>query len=59
MPKAAKTAKRSDGNKKVVFTGKRVKGTWSLESKIAGSSRRSAVNEGVMVTENRRVRTLH
>lgn len=46
-------------SKKLVFSGKRLQGTWIMETKLAVPVRRSALNDGVVVAENRRVRTLH
>jgi hypothetical protein len=44
---------------RVVATGKRVKGTWIMESRLSPkpSTRRSGAS--VLAGENRRVRTLH
>ncbi len=44
---------------RVVLTGKRIKGTWSMESRLTPKIRRSSSNEGVVIAENRYVRTLH
>ncbi|MFN2427644.1 MAG: hypothetical protein ABR587_14485 [Candidatus Binatia bacterium] len=46
-------------SKKLVFSGKRLQGTWIMETKLDVPVRRSALNSGVVVAENRRVRTLH
>ncbi len=46
-------------SRKLVFSGKRLQGTWVMETKLAVPVRRSALNDGVVVAENRRVRTLH
>jgi hypothetical protein len=50
-------SKRSGG--KVVVTGKRIKGTWVMESSIAPKTRRGKPSDVILETENRRVRTLH
>ena len=47
------------GSKKLVFSGKRVDGTWIMETNLPVPVRRSALNSGVVVADNRRVRTLH
>lgn len=52
------TAEKSD-SKKLVFSGKRLKGTWIMETNLPVPVRRSALNDGVVVSDNRRVRTLH
>jgi len=44
---------------RVVYTGKRIEGTWTMESKLPAKVRRSDFNDGVVVADNRRVRTLH
>jgi hypothetical protein len=44
---------------KLVFSGKRVEGTWIMETQLAVPVRRSAMNANVVVADNRRVRTLH
>jgi len=50
--------KRSAG--KLVVTGKRVRGTWMIESKLPAKAKRSARDPGLLIdSENRRVRTLH
>lgn len=46
-------------SKKLVFSGKRLQGTWIMETKLDVPVRRSALNSGVVVADNRRVRTLH
>jgi len=43
----------------VVVTGKRVRGTWVVESLLSPQPRRTRANASVLVGENRRVRTLH
>ena len=45
--------------KKVVATGKRVRGVWTMESSLRPRARRNAADPSVLVAENRRVRTLH
>lgn len=52
------TTPKSD-SKKLVFSGKRLQGTWIMETKLDVPVRRSALNSGVVVADNRRVRTLH
>jgi hypothetical protein len=45
---------------KLVVTGKRVQGTWMIESMLPAKAKRSARDPGLLVDgENRRVRTLH
>jgi len=46
-------------DKKVVFSGKRVKGTWIMETDLPVPVRRSALHSEMVVSDNRRVRTLH
>lgn len=46
-------------SKKLVFSGKRLEGTWTMETQLAVPVRRSALNANVVVADNRRVRTLH
>lgn len=55
--KNTKTSKAE--SKKLVFSGKRVEGTWVMETNLPVPVRRSAMNAGVVVADNRRVRTLH
>jgi hypothetical protein len=45
--------------RKLVFSGKRREGTWIMETTLPVSVRRSPLNAGVVVADNRRVRTLH
>lgn len=46
--------------RKVVVTGKRVRGTWMIESRLPAKAKRSKRDPGLMLdSENRRVRTLH
>jgi hypothetical protein len=53
-----KESKRPEA--KLVVTGKRVRGTWMIESSLPARARRSQRDPGLMVdAENRRVRTLH
>ncbi len=47
------------GSTKVVVTGKRVKGGWTMESRLPLRSSASKSPEGLTPLENRRVRTLH
>lgn len=45
---------------KLVVTGKRVRGTWMIESMLPAKAKRSSRDPGLLVDgENRRVRTLH
>ena len=44
---------------RVVATGKRVKGTWIMESLLSPKAGRNRSASSVLVGENRRVRTLH
>jgi len=45
---------------KLVVTGKRVRGTWMIESTLPAKAKRSPRDPGLLVDgENRRVRTLH
>lgn len=45
---------------KLVVTGKRVRGTWMIESTLPAKAKRSARDPGLLIdAENRRVRTLH
>lgn len=46
-------------SKKLVFSGKRLEGTWIMETQLPVPVRRSEMNSGVVVADNRRVRTLH
>jgi hypothetical protein len=56
-------SKKDNGSKrgggKVVVTGKRIKGTWMMESNLAPKTRRGRRSDVILDTENRRVRTLH
>jgi len=56
-------SKKDGGSKrrggKVVVTGKRMGGTWTMESTVKPSTRRSKRSDAILQTENRRVRTLH
>jgi len=52
------TATRTE-SKKLVFSGKRVQGTWMMETSLPVPVRRSALNQSIVVSDNRRVRTLH
>jgi enoyl-CoA hydratase/carnithine racemase len=51
--------KESKRAARVVATGKRVKGTWIMESRLSPKARKSRGSQSTMVGENRRVRTLH
>ena len=44
---------------RVVATGKRVKGTWTMESQLSPKPSRRRSAQSVLADENRRVRTLH
>jgi hypothetical protein len=46
-------------SKKLVFSGKRLDGTWIMETQLPVPVRRSAMNASVVIADNRRVRTLH
>lgn len=52
-------ATKSDDSRKLVFSGKRVQGTWIMETTLPVAVRRSATSNGMVVGDNRRVRTLH
>jgi hypothetical protein len=52
------TSPKTDA-RKVVFTGKRIEGTWVMETNLAVPVRRSALHGNIVVADNRRVRTLH
>ncbi|MBI5505561.1 MAG: hypothetical protein HY899_12220 [Deltaproteobacteria bacterium] len=54
-----KTETSATRSARVVYTGKRLQGTWTMESKLPARVRRSDLNDGVVVADNRRVRTLH
>jgi hypothetical protein len=58
-PKAAAKTPADPRAKTVVFTGKRMEGTWVMETNLSVPVRRSPLNNGVVVSDNRRVRTLH
>ena len=48
--------------KRVVVTGKRVKGVWTMESALAAKPQRAKGAKGaksILATDNRRIRTLH
>ena len=48
------------GHSRVVVTGKRVNGSWTMESRLPMASRLSrATSTDARGSENRRVRTLH
>ncbi len=47
-------------NRRLVVTGKRVKGTWIMESALPLRARRPRQTAtAILETQNRRVRTLH
>jgi len=54
-----KTETSKTETQKLVFSGKRLQGTWIMETTLPVSVRRSSLNHGVVVADNRRVRTLH
>jgi len=58
-----KNSKKDSGSNKrggkVVVTGKRIKGTWVMESNLAPKTRRAKGSDVILESENRRVRTLH
>ena len=51
------TSKRRSS--RLVATGKRIKGSWIMESALPPKAKRSRRADAILVTENRRVRTLH
>jgi hypothetical protein len=53
------TSSKADSTQKLVFSGKRQEGTWVMETSLPVPVRRSALNAGMVVADNRRVRTLH
>ena len=55
----SKAAKSNRGAARVVATGKRVKGTWMMESRLSPKPAKRTSNQSVLAGENRRVRTLH
>ena len=52
-------SKTKRGGTQLVVTGKRVKGTWIMESTLPPRRRRAPETGGLVATENHRVRTLH
>ena len=47
-------------SQKLVFSGKRLHGTWIMETNLPVPVRRGIFNDqDVVISENRRVRTLH
>ena len=50
---------KKSNRKRVVVTGKRVKGVWTMESRLRGKTKRPSGERAILETENRRVRTLH
>lgn len=56
-------SKKGGGSKRsrrrLVVTGKRIKGSWSMESVLPLEAKRSREGSAPLRTENRRVRTLH
>ena len=59
MANNTKKSSSRNNDARVVFTGKRVEGTWSLESALPATSRASKKNNAMMRTDNQRSRTLH
>jgi len=55
----AKKAETKSGETRLVATGKRVKGTWMMESRLPIKAKRGRQSGQIMERENRRVRTLH
>jgi len=55
---SGKTKSKRSGVR-VVATGKRMRGTWIMESLLSPQPRRTRSGSSVLVGENRRVRTLH
>jgi hypothetical protein len=57
---AKQTTGQTKGGRKLVATGKRQKGVWTMESKVEPKAKRSARGGSAIVRqENSRVRTLH
>ncbi len=54
----SETSTKAD-SKKLVFSGKRLQGTWIMETNLPVPVRRSILNQDIVVSDNRRVRTLH
>ncbi|HXC52480.1 MAG TPA: hypothetical protein VN634_16475 [Candidatus Limnocylindrales bacterium] len=52
------TSTKAD-SQKLVFSGKRLQGTWIMETNLPVPVRRSVLNQDIVVSDNRRVRTLH
>jgi hypothetical protein len=48
-----------DRRSRVVVTGKRVKGSWIMESALPLRRKATKTSGAILGTENRRVRTLH
>lgn len=44
---------------KVVVTGKRINGTWVMESNLPPRTKRGKPSDVILETENRRARTIH
>jgi hypothetical protein len=53
------SSKQSKRAARVVATGKRVKGSWTMESRLSPKPNRRRGAQSVLADENRRVRTLH
>ena len=58
MSLLSKTSSRK-GSTKLVVTGKRVKGGWTMESRLPLRRQASKSVDGLTPLENRRIRTLH
>jgi len=54
-----KQTTRGRRSSRLVATGKRIKGTWIIESSLPPKPKRVRKSDAILVTENRRVRTLH
>ena len=55
-----KTETSKTETQKLVFSGKRLQGTWIMETNLPVPVRRSLLgNQDVMISDNRRIRTLH
>jgi len=56
---AKKSTETKSSATRLVATGKRVKGTWTMESRLPIKAKRTRQAAQIMERENRRVRTLH
>jgi hypothetical protein len=59
MNRLHKSTKSKRAATKVVATGKRVRGTWIMESLLSPKARRTRGSQAMLAGENRRIRTLH